>query len=78
MGHYASEMGYTSRIEDWELWGFKRISFTNYDHIIECPLCHAAVVKGYFDSKKDSGWWSHIQWHVGNDEHWDWQPPANS
>lgn len=74
MGHYASEMGYVSQIEEWQKWGFRRIAFTKYDHLLECPLCHAAVVKGYWDSKEDSSWWAHIQWHVSNNERWDWQP----
>jgi len=54
MGHYASEMGYVRDEPEWQQWGFHRISFANYDSIIECPLCHAAVVKGYGSERLNS------------------------
>jgi hypothetical protein len=78
MGHYASEMGYTRYVAEWEQWGFKRISFASYNSVIECPVCHAAVVKGYGDGKEDSMWWAHVLWHRASGEEWPVQPPSNS
>lgn len=78
MGHYASEMGYVRYEPEWQQWGFHRISFANYDSIIECPLCHAAVVKGYGSERLNSTWWGHVLWHRASGEEWPHQPPANS
>jgi hypothetical protein len=77
MGHYASEMGYTRVVSEWQTWGFRSVPFAKYDNIIECPMCHTAVVRGTaYDQKEDSQWWAHIQWHVKNGERWDWQPSS--
>lgn len=74
MGHYASEMGYTSSTLEWQQWGFSSIPFSNYDTLIECPLCHAAVVKGYGSKKEGSRWWDHVLWHRASGEEWPIQP----
>lgn len=71
---------YARPIPEHEKWGFK--SIYRLDYIVSCPLCHALVLEDKSeDSKEDTSWWAHIQWHrliQDNDStfgfHWPFQP----
>jgi hypothetical protein len=67
-------MGYIRSTPEWQQWGFNRISFASYDSIIECPVCYAAVVKGYGSDRIGSKWWAHVLWHCASGEEWPIQP----
>jgi hypothetical protein len=66
MGHYASEMGYSSRRDvSWLKWGFKGINFT--DNLC-CPLCFASIPESVINMGGTTDdyrlpWMEHIFWH---------------
>ena len=82
MGHYASEMGYSSgRDATWLKWGFKSVA-----PLLICPVCYATVPEyrvnmsnGDTPDEYRLPWMEHILWHRkvhANDSTFGWQWPA--
>lgn len=64
MGHYAGEMGYSSRRDFiWQKWGF--VSLTP---VLVCPVCFATVPEypvqmDTTSDKRSLPWMEHVMWH---------------